>query len=136
MTQTLGDGTHIVQKMNGNVARDSEGRTRQDAPLPTIGNLSAANAPHIVFLQDPVVQVVLHARSDQQDRAEDARACRPFRQGDFDGAKKMASGSGSGAGPVLEYADEKSGETRSDGTHTTQQGPDLGIIMMQRHRER
>ena len=57
MTQTLGDGTHIVQKMNGNVARDSEGRTRQDAPLPTIGNLSAANAPHIVFLQDPVAQV-------------------------------------------------------------------------------
>ena len=57
MTQTLEDGTHIVQKMNGNVARDSEGRTRQDAPLPTIGNLSAANAPHIVFLQDPVAQV-------------------------------------------------------------------------------
>jgi hypothetical protein len=56
-TQTLGDGTHIVQKTNGSVARDSEGRTRQDAPLPTIGNLSAANAPHIVFLQDPVAQV-------------------------------------------------------------------------------
>jgi hypothetical protein len=57
MTQTLEDGTHIAQKTNGNVARDSEGRTRQDAPLPTIGNLSAANAPHIVFLQDPVAQV-------------------------------------------------------------------------------
>jgi hypothetical protein len=57
MTQTLEDGTHIAQKTNGNVARDSQGRTRQDAPLPTIGNLSAANAPHIVFLQDPVAQV-------------------------------------------------------------------------------
>jgi hypothetical protein len=57
MTQTLEDGTHIVQTMNGNVARDSEGRTRQDAPLPAIGNLSAANAPHIVFIQDPVAQV-------------------------------------------------------------------------------
>jgi hypothetical protein len=57
MTQTLEDGTHIVQKTNGSVARDSEGRTRQDAPLPMIGNLSAANAPHIVFLQDPVAQV-------------------------------------------------------------------------------
>jgi hypothetical protein len=57
MTQTLEDGTHIVQTMNGNVARDSEGRTRQDAPLPAIGNLSAANAPHIVFIQDPVTQV-------------------------------------------------------------------------------
>lgn len=57
MTQTLEDGTHIVQTTNGNVARDSEGRTRQDAPLPAIGNLSAANAPHIVFIQDPVAQV-------------------------------------------------------------------------------
>ena len=57
MTQTLEDGTHIVQTMKGNVARDSEGRTRQDAPLPAIGNLSAANAPHIVFIQDPVGQV-------------------------------------------------------------------------------
>jgi len=57
MTQTLEDGSHIVQTINGSVARDSEGRTRQDAPLPAIGNLSAANAPHIVFLQDPVAQV-------------------------------------------------------------------------------
>jgi hypothetical protein len=56
MMQTLEDGTHIAQKTNGSVARDSEGRTRQDAPLPMIGNLSAANAPHIVFLQDPVAQ--------------------------------------------------------------------------------
>jgi hypothetical protein len=57
MTQTLQDGTHIMQTMNGNVARDTGGRTRQDAPLPQIGNLSAANAPHIVFIQDPVAQV-------------------------------------------------------------------------------
>src|ERR1700720_1782907 len=56
MTQTLEDGTHIVQTMSGNVARDSEGRTRQDAPLPAIGNLSATNAPHLVFIQDPVAQ--------------------------------------------------------------------------------
>ena len=56
-TQTLEDGSHIVQTMNGNVARDSQGRTRQDAPLPAIGNLSATNAPHLVFIQDPVAQV-------------------------------------------------------------------------------
>jgi hypothetical protein len=56
-TETLADGTHIVQKTSGTIARDSEGRTRQDAPLPSIGNLSAANAPHIVFIQDPVAQV-------------------------------------------------------------------------------
>jgi len=52
--QTLADGNRIVQNNTGTVARDSQGRTRQDAPLPPIGNLSAANAPHLVFIQDPV----------------------------------------------------------------------------------
>ena len=52
--QTLADGTHIVQSSSGTTARDSQGRTRQDAPLPAIGNLSAADVPHLVFLQDPV----------------------------------------------------------------------------------
>jgi hypothetical protein len=54
--QTLEDGTHISQTTTGNIARDSLGRTRQDASLPTIGNLSAADAPHFVFIQDPVAQ--------------------------------------------------------------------------------
>jgi hypothetical protein len=52
--QTLADGNRIVQTNTGTIARDSQGRTRQDAALPTIGNLSAASAPHLVFLQDPV----------------------------------------------------------------------------------
>jgi hypothetical protein len=55
--QTLADGNRIVQSSTGTTARDSQGRTRQDAPLPPIGNLSAANAPHLVFLLDPVAQV-------------------------------------------------------------------------------
>jgi hypothetical protein len=54
--QTLADGNRIVQTFTGSTARDSEGRTRQDAPLPNLGNLSAANAPHLVFIQDPVSQ--------------------------------------------------------------------------------
>ena len=54
--QTLGDGTRIEQTFSGSTARDSQGRTRQDAPLPNLGNLSAANAPHLVFIQDPVSQ--------------------------------------------------------------------------------
>jgi hypothetical protein len=54
--QVLSDGTRITQTSAGNVARDSQGRTRQDAPLPPIGNLSASDAPHIVFIQDPVSQ--------------------------------------------------------------------------------
>ena len=52
--QTLADGTRITESSSGSTARDSQGRTRQDAPLPAIGNLSAADAPHLVFLQDPV----------------------------------------------------------------------------------
>ena len=55
--QTLADGNRIVQNSSGTTARDSQGRTRQDAPLPPIGNLSAENAPHLVFIMDPVAQV-------------------------------------------------------------------------------
>src|SRR5499425_534328 len=55
--QTLSDGNRIVQSSTGTTARDSRGRTRQDAPLPPIGNLSAANAPHLVFIMDPLAQV-------------------------------------------------------------------------------
>jgi hypothetical protein len=52
--QTLADGNRIVQTNTGTVSRDSQGRIRQDAALPAIGNLSAASAPHLVFIQDPV----------------------------------------------------------------------------------
>src|SRR5271166_3415156 len=54
--QTLADGNRIVQNTSGSIARDSQGRTRQNMPLPPIGNLSAANAPQLVFIQDPVAQ--------------------------------------------------------------------------------
>ncbi len=52
--QTLADGNRISQSYTGSVARDSEGRTRQDMALPPIGNLSAARLPHLVFINDPV----------------------------------------------------------------------------------
>ena len=45
-----------MQTSSGNTARDSQGRTRQDFALPAIGNLSAAEAPRLVFIQDPVAQ--------------------------------------------------------------------------------
>ena len=54
---TLADGNRIVQSSTGTTARDSQGRTRQDVPLPSIGNLSVANAPHLAFIHDPVAQV-------------------------------------------------------------------------------
>jgi hypothetical protein len=54
--ETLEDGNRIVMTTNGAIARDSLGRTRQETALPAIGNLSAANAPHLVFIQDPMAQ--------------------------------------------------------------------------------
>ena len=54
--QTLADGNRIVETTSGSTARDSQGRTRQDTVLPAIGNLSAANAPHLIFIHDPVAQ--------------------------------------------------------------------------------
>jgi len=54
--QTLADGNRIVQTSTGSTARDSQGRTRQDTVLPAIGNLSAADAPHLIFIHDPMAQ--------------------------------------------------------------------------------
>jgi len=54
--QTLADGNRLVRTSTGTTARDSQGRTRQDTVLPAIGNLSAANSPHLVFIHDPVAQ--------------------------------------------------------------------------------
>lgn len=56
--ETLADGNRIVQSGNGTIARDSQGRTRRDMSMPPIGNLSPANAPHIVMIEDPVAQAV------------------------------------------------------------------------------
>lgn len=55
--QTLADGTHITQSSSGSSARDSQGRTRQDTPLPAIGGAVPEDAPHIVMIQDPVAGV-------------------------------------------------------------------------------
>jgi hypothetical protein len=54
--QTLADGNRIVDSSTGTTARDSQGRTRQDAPMPMIANMQVANAPHIVIINDPVAQ--------------------------------------------------------------------------------
>ena len=56
--QTLADGNRITQSMSGSTARDSMGRTRQDMPLPALGNLAPANAPHMVMINDPVAQTM------------------------------------------------------------------------------
>jgi hypothetical protein len=57
LTQTLADGTHIVQKQESSVARDSAGRTRREESLNNIGPWSTSNSSPIVFINDPVAQV-------------------------------------------------------------------------------
>lgn len=63
-SQTLPDGNHITHNSSGNIARDSQGRTRRDVTLPGIRGLAASgqNAPHVVMVNDPVAgtHFVLH----------------------------------------------------------------------------
>ena len=57
-TQTLSDGNQIVRKNEAKVYRDSEGRTRIDQRLETIGKWSAnGEAPMITIINDPVAGV-------------------------------------------------------------------------------
>ena len=54
--QTLGDGNRIVRRNNASVARDSEGRTRQESIVMAFGPLSEAmgELPKHVTIHDPV----------------------------------------------------------------------------------
>lgn len=56
--QTLADGNRIVRKTTAQVYRDSEGRTRRDQTLGTIGPYAAAgDPPQTYFINDPVLGV-------------------------------------------------------------------------------
>ncbi len=55
-TQTLGDGNRIMRRNSASVARDSEGRTRQESIVIAFGPLSEAmgDLPKHVTIHDPV----------------------------------------------------------------------------------
>lgn len=55
-TQVLADGNRIVNKMESQVARDSQGRTRRQETMSNIGPL-ATNAQKMAFINDPVEKV-------------------------------------------------------------------------------
>jgi TonB family protein len=58
MTQTLSDGNRIVNKTTASLYRDSEGRTRREQSLRTIGAFATANdSPHMIYINDPVAQM-------------------------------------------------------------------------------
>src|SRR5215475_8003170 len=56
--QTLSDGNQIIRKNESKLFRDSEGRTRVEQTLETIGKWSAGGeAPQNIFINDPVAGV-------------------------------------------------------------------------------
>jgi hypothetical protein len=54
-TQTLADGNHIKQTSTVHFARDSEGRTRREQSLNSLGALSSNRT--VIFINDPVASV-------------------------------------------------------------------------------
>lgn len=56
--QTLNDGNRIVRKNSATIYRDSDGRTRREQTLGSIGQWSAAGEPpKTIFINDPVARV-------------------------------------------------------------------------------
>jgi len=57
-TQTLANGDHIVQSTTSSIARDSQGRTRMERSLATVGALSANAGPaKAILIHDPVAGI-------------------------------------------------------------------------------
>lgn len=55
INQTLADGNRIHRTISGNVARDTEGRTRRDQQLGAVGPIAAgSDLPKIATITDPV----------------------------------------------------------------------------------
>jgi hypothetical protein len=66
LTQTLANGTHIVQKQEASTARDSAGRTRREQNLSSIGPWSTADNKSLVFINDPVAKAHYALEPDGQ----------------------------------------------------------------------
>jgi hypothetical protein len=70
--QTLADGNRIHQTASARMYRDSDGRTRREQELNSLGGLAPnANLPPVVFINDPVagVNYSLNARERSATRS-------------------------------------------------------------------
>jgi len=65
-TRVLADGTRIVNKNTTSIARDSQGRTRREVKVQTIGALKAADAPTIITIHDPVARETIILNGDDK----------------------------------------------------------------------
>jgi hypothetical protein len=65
--QTLGDGNVIDRKVQSNVYRDSQGRTRRETMFAGVGALAASGQPHsMVVIHDPVTSTAFVLHADQK----------------------------------------------------------------------
>jgi len=70
-TQTLSDGNAINRKVQTNMFRDSQGRTRRETTLPAVGPLAASGQPKtFIMIFDPVATTgyVLHPDTKIADK--------------------------------------------------------------------
>lgn len=90
IAQTLTDGNHINRTTSGNIARDSQGRTRRDMTLPAIGawGTSGQSAPHVIFINDSVAG----ARYVLQPDKKIARKMQWRERGDRNGGSRSPRG--------------------------------------------
>jgi hypothetical protein len=65
-TQTLADGTHITRTIEASIARDSEGRTRREEGVSSVGPWSTTESKQVITIQDPVAQVRYMIQPDRQ----------------------------------------------------------------------
>lgn len=114
--QTLADGNRIVQSTSGTIARDSQGRTRQDMNLPSIGNLSATNAPRLVVIHDPVAQTSYTL--NLTDKTAEKMPTPPMGPGPSAGGQASGSGGPPPPGTNVFYVRSAVGSAAG-------QGPDL-----------
>jgi hypothetical protein len=66
-TQTLGDGTSIDRKVQTNLYRDSQGRSRRETTLPAIGPVATTGqSKTFVMIHDPVAGTTYALHPDQK----------------------------------------------------------------------
>jgi hypothetical protein len=138
-TQTLADGNHIRQSSTAKVYRDTEGRTRREQSLNTLGGLApSSNLPQVVFINDPVAgfNYALNPQNRTATKSAWARSGRGaqaqgstqpmarLRQQSADGSAAIAGRRGRGAAVRQNIKTESLGRQTiegvpADGTRTT-----------------
>jgi len=96
--QTLSDGNHIRQTASARMYRDSEGRTRREQALNSLGGLAAgANLPTVVFINDPVAGS--NYTLNPQERTASKSSWSSAGRGSGRGMERAAPGQNSSGGP-------------------------------------